>query len=455
MPEANSSHQERFWREAAVTFKLGWPIVGAQLLWLSMVFVDNLLVARLGSTSLAALAMASGLYGVFNIVMIGSCSAAASIISAELAKENFERVALVAKQAVVIATGVVALMILAFCFSDRILVFLGQNPELTPIAQRYLLALVPGLFFNGLYVALRQIVEGHHDTRPSLVIAGCAACLNLVLDHLLIFGWGPVPALGIEGAGYATAIVTTFMSMAFLFYINMRVRYRHIRLLNLTGYLHLDEARAVLQVGLPMTGAMLAEMAFFVSATLVVGTLGEQYLAAHQIALNAASFTFMVPLGLSFAVSIRVAHYYGLKDHQGIKLAAAVGGCIAVGIAAALSAIFLIFPEFIAGWYTSDPVMIDRARMLLLAAGIFQIFDCTQVTGMGILRGLQQGRAALMNTVISFWCFGFPIGFWCSDLDRFGALGVWMGLVAGLAAASMCHVVKIVSAFKGQKDPAP
>jgi multidrug resistance protein, MATE family len=181
---------------------------------------------------------------------------------------------------------------------------------------------------------------------------------------------------------------------------------------------------------------------FDAAATLVIGMLGSRALASHQIAFNAATMTFMVPMGLSFAVSIRVGYYRGRQDLDGLRAAGWVGLLLGLVVQITSGLVFFFAPQVIAGVYTDDPALIGVAAALLRVAGIFQIFDGLQVVAVGVLRGLKDTRVPFFNTLISYWLVGAPLGLILAFWRGMGTIGIWYGMVAALGSAALLHIIR-------------
>lgn len=237
----------------------------------------------------------------------------------------------------------------------------------------------------------------------------------------------------------ATAFLSWLSFLALLGYIYLNPRYRVFEIWKKTWQVEWPAIREMLRIGLPLGGAIGAEMAFFVSSTFVMGTIATEVLAAHQIALNAASLTFMIPLGLSFAVAIRVGHYSAAENYSAMRNAWQAGIIITFATQTLAAAAFIILPEFIVGLYSQAEQVELLAVKLLGIAAFFQLVDGLQVVGMGALRGMKDAAYAFKATMISFWIFGagsVSIAYFIFDRSP---TGIWIGLLVGLATAALCH----------------
>ncbi len=417
---------------------LAWPIMGAQFLTMGMYFTDNVMVARLGEAPLAALAMAGTIHSTLYILSMGILSALSPSISHAYGAKDPDAIGRWFRQGWRVALTLAAFDILVLFNSAKILVFLGQDPVNAQLAQSFLRALslgYPGLL---IYFSGRTLCEATSDSRVSIYIVGAGIIANGVLDYLLIYGNFGFPALGVTGAGLATSLVNWTMAVLITVYIWKHPRYRPFRVFQKAAWFDRALISEFIKVGLPISGGMLAEMCFFAGATLTMGTLGSSQLAAHQIAINAASFTFMIPLGLAFAVAIRVGQFRGRGDALGTVRAGRTGFLVTLFVQSLMGLLFLFFPGAVTSLYTSDVSLAEPAKVLLRIGGIFQIFDGLQVVGISALRGLKDTKIPFLNTVLSFWLLGAPLALWLKS--KMGPPGIWYAMVIGLGLAAILHL---------------
>lgn len=431
-------HGERLLSRDDVTQTVGlaWPIVGALLLSLSMLFVDNLCVARLGPRYLGAMAVAISLFSMMQVICLGLLSPLSALISHEIGAGQKHVVGRTTQRGLQLAM-ILAVVLISACFiSNRLLLALGQTETLALLSQRFLISIswgVPALLG---YFTLRQLTEGASDTRPSIIIAAAAAVINGVLDYGLIYGHLGMPRLGLVGCGIATATSNWLMFASLLAYVLLSPGYRRYSLEHAAP----DDGHSLMEIvrtGVPFGASLLTEVAFFATITLVMGTIGVHELASHQIALNAASFLFMVPLGISNAVSIRIGSARGARNPAGVRRAAASGVALTVGFQLFAAFCFLCFPRQIARLYTADDSVIPMAVHLLRIGGLFQLFDGVQVVSMGMLRGVLDTRLPFAITMLSYWLIGCPCALALAFHFKLGPPGLWYGLVAGLCSASV------------------
>jgi len=427
-------------------------MMGAQLLMLSMTFVDNMMVGRLGRDTLAGLAIAGGFYSFAQVIMIGVLGAVSPLASQAYGKESFERVGFIARQGFIFTLILSLILAIGLHWAEDLLLLMGQQTDLVPIAGNYLKAMIWAVPFQLSYTMLRQISEATGASMQSMTIGLLAAMLNIPLDYVLIYGKFGFPALGVAGAGYATAAVSALMCFTLVIHMT---RHRHFHVLKIWqgGFRpHLPTLLDIVKVGIPLGSAVGAEMTFFVGSTFLMGTIGANELAAHQIALNAASIVFMIPLGLSFAISVRMGQFVGKGDMQAARTVWLAGLVIVTATQSVTALLFLLTPDFIIALYgqTADVALLGRD--LLFIAALFQLFDGLQVVGMGALRGLKQGTYAFFAAFSAFWVGGAAVVWWFYVQSPPSPVGIWLGLLTGLLLAAIMHHGRILYISKASRE---
>ncbi len=440
------SEEKTIRAEVFRTLKLASPIMLAQFLVFSMTFVDNIMVGRLGKTELAGLALASAFYNLVAIIVIGILSALSPLISGKIGANDSKAAAAYARQGIGLAVLISAALLPLLLFSEPILLAVGQAADTSGVASQYLHAMMWAMPPNLIFLSTKIFAEASDDTMPTLVLSAGAALINIPLDYALIHGaWG-APALGVAGAGYATAALYWLSLISILIYFALRKRYRAFSFFS--GSWKPDRViwKEIIALGVPLGGAIASEMGFFVFATFLMGLIGVLELAAHQVAINASSMMFMFPLGLSFAVSIRVGTYMGRGDIAGARRAWIASLIITAAISTIGMIIFLTIPHLLVDLYDQKEDVRDLAVQLLMISGLFQLFDGFQVVGMGSLRGLKQGKFALIATLLSFWVVGFIVMLFF--FYQGSPVGIWAGLLAGLAVACVVHHTRISQSLR-------
>jgi len=423
------------------TLRLAGPIALSQLAQITMGFVDTVMVGRLGPTPLAAIALGAALLYPLLMLFFGSVLAVGPLVAQAYGGRKARGVAESTRQGLWTALWMSALCILSLRLAGHLLFWMGQPEDVALITQQYLNAVswgIPGFLAFG---ALRSFAEAVGKPLPVTVIALLAVGVNVFSNDALIFGRYGLPAFGAVGAGYATAISYTFMALLLSLYVSMRAPFRKYGVLRSIGWPQRKRQLEIVRLGVPIGFSFAIEASLFTVTALLMGLLGTEALAAHQIALQCASITFMVPLSVGLAGSVRVGQAVG----GGRQAQARLAGFVAIGLSALFmlftAFVFVTFPNALIAVYidVQDPVnanVVLLAAQLLAIAGVFQVFDGIQVSCAGALRGLKDTRIPMLIGLATYWGIGLSAGVFLSFTLGFGPHGLWWGLVSGLAAAA-------------------
>jgi len=262
------------------------------------------------------------------------------------------------------------------------------------------------------------------------------ALLNVPLNYVLMFGKLGFPALGTVGCGYATSIVIWMQFLLLVLYIGMHRHYQPFALMSRLDLPDWGTIWSLLKVGVPIAVSIFVEGSLFVGAALLIGQLGPVPAASHLIAINFSALMFMIPVGLSSAVSIRVGNAIGRKDMEAARYAGRIGVVIVTGFQTLSAAAIFLFPEWIVHIYTDDPMVAPLAVSLLFFAAVFQYPDGLQMMAAGILRGYKDTRMPMLYMIISFWVVGMTLGYTLTFSRGMGPAGMWVGMIAGLTVAA-------------------
>lgn len=429
-------------REALATGRLAGPIVGGQLAFTGLNFIDTVMAGALGPAALGAVAVGASVFSGLTFLPFGTLLAVPPFVAEMDAGGRRREVAPFTRQALWVALGMAAAVGALLLAARPALAALGIQPEIVPTIALYLRALVWGLPFWALYLVLRFMSEGLAASRPVLYFGLLGLPVNVLGNWLLMYGrWG-LPELGAVGCGYATSIVWLAQAAAMLVYVG---RHRHYRDLGLFARFDPPRRAAIgrlLRVGLPAGAMIFVEGSIFAAVALIMGTLGTRVVAAHQVAINFAAITFMVPLGLSMAISVRVGQAVGRRDPAAVRFVAAVGIGMALACQVVSASVMAFAPRFVAGLYTDDALVIALAVDLLLLAAVFQLSDGVQASSAGALRGIKDTRVPMAIVVVAYWLIGFPLGWTLAFVAGLGARGLWIGLIAGLTVAAALLAVR-------------
>ncbi|MEM7437363.1 MAG: MATE family efflux transporter [Myxococcota bacterium] len=415
-----------------------------QLVGFSISTVDILMIGRLGPEPLAGASL--GLVIVYAVFLFGfgPAMAVSPMVSQALGADPDDTQG--PRRSVRMALWTIGLGIPAlssvFLFAQEIALALGQPAIPAALAEPYVLALAPGLPFMVATMALRNFLAAIERTKVPLLVIIFVTGLNAFLNWLLIYGNLGFPRLGLIGAGIASSLsnITGFCILAL--YIQTERRSRRFHLFRGFFVQSATHLREVLQLSWPISVTSIFEAMLFNACVFLMGRLGVDEMAAYQVALNVAALAFMMPLGLSMAGAVRVGLMQGAGNRPGVRRAAAVSifACIAAIMLVAIPV--MVAPRFVAGLYldTGDPSnahVLSMVASFLPIAAAFALFDATQVAANQALRGLKDVRVPMVVTAISYWGIGFPVSAWLGLATPLGAIGVWWGLLAGLAAAAL------------------
>jgi MATE family multidrug resistance protein len=326
-----------------------------------------------------------------------------------------------------------------------LLVAIGQDPALAADAQSFVRALQWGMLPYLFYLVLRSFISALEKPVWSLIVGAAAVLYNAVINYGLIFGKFGLPAMGLQGAGIGSATANLFMFMGLAAVVVSQRRFRRYRLFGRFWRADWERFRESWRIGLPIAVTLGLEVTVFNAAVFLMGILGTESLAAHAVAIQIASFTFMVPLGLAQAVTVRVGLAYGRQDAQAMARAGWTSLALAVGFMSCTALLMVAAPGAMVSIFL-DPADPANARVtglavsFLLVAALFQIVDGAQVVAAGMLRGLQDTRVPMYYAAFGYWGVGLLTGVGLGFGAGWGGVGIWVGLATGLAVVSVLMI---------------
>lgn len=429
-------------REIGATMRLALPLILAQLAAVGSNVIDAVLAGHVSAHVLGAVAVGASIWSLAIVSGIGMMMSVPPSISQLDGAGRRHEVGAVFRQAVWLALGMGVLLWFAVRHAEPLIRLIGVSPGLYVDVGEFLRAISWGAPALTCYFALRGLSEGLSMTRPSMYFSFGGLVLLVPLGYVFMFGKLGLPPQGARGCGIATATVLWLEMLAFGIYIIAHRNYRGLGLFDHFEWPQRRRIGALVHIGLPMAITLLAEAGLFVAAALLIGTMGEDMVASHQVALNVASLFFMIPLGLAMAITVRVGNAVGRGDAAGIRYAGFCGIGLTLVTQLISACLMLGFPHAIASLYTHDKTVIELAVQLLLLAGLFQFSDGVQVASNGALRGLKDTRVPMAITLFAYWMVGMPVGWWLAFHVGLGARGIWMGLIAGLSMAAVLLFVR-------------
>lgn len=420
--------------ELPPTLRLALPLVLAELGWMSMGIVDTMMVGRLpnSATAMGAVSLGSSIFIVFGLFGGGMLLGLDTLVSQAFGAGKREDCHRSLINGIYLSLVLTPLLAAPIWVLPRWLKSAEVSPEVLGLAIPYTKVLVIGLFPLLLYFAVRRCLQAMNMVKPVAFALVTANLINALGNWILIYGkWG-LPALGVVGSAWSTAIARAYMAVVLVGYLLWFDHRHRTELLNTPVEIDLPRIRRLIALGFPAAMQSTLESGVFAAVTTLIAKLGAVPLASHQIALNTVSLTYMVPLGISSAAAVRVGQALGRKDPSGA--ADAGGTAILVGAAfmACASTGLLIFPRWIARLFTPDDAVIQSTLGLLAAGAAFQLFDGIQTVATGALRGVGDTRTPMLCHFLAYWIIGLPLGAWLCFQRHWGAVGLWIGLSLAL-----------------------
>jgi MATE family, multidrug efflux pump len=432
------------WRaEMRATLALAWPLILTNMAQSLIHATDVVLLGWAGAGTLAAGTLGVNIYLIFLIFGLGLVTAAAPMLAAEIGarRHSVRDVRRTARQAMWAAVAV-AIPVWAILWNTAaILVALGQDPQLAAGAQSFVRALQWGFLPYLFFIVLRSFISALERPLWSLVVGVVAVIYNGLINYALIFGKFGFPELGLVGAGIGSASANLLMFLGMAAVVMLHPRFRRYRLFGRFWRPDWERFRAVWRIGTPIAVTLTLEVGVFATAVFLMGLISQASIAAHAIAIQIAAFTFMVPMGLAQAATVRVGLSYGRQDRAGVAVAGWVAFALSVGFMSLMALVMIAIPERLVHLFLDpgDPgnaEVIRLALSFLMVAAFFQIFDGAQAVGAGMLRGLQDTSVPMLYAAFGYWGIGLGTGVGLAFGLGWDGVGVWIGLATGLAVVS-------------------
>lgn len=414
----------------------------SQLGHVMMGVADNVMVGHLGATELAAAGLGNVAFNVFMLFGIGVSYAITPLVAEAHGEKNDDRISAILRHGLVVCLGTSLVLCTVVYFGKNILYHIDQPREVVALSIPYLsiitFSLIPLLIFQ----SFRQFSEGLSDTRTPMVIVLASNVVNIALNYVLIYGFWEIPALGLNGAGIATFVSRVIMALSIGVYIYNARSFRNFRpgfsLREYSGKIF----SKLLHLGVPAGVQFIFEVAAFDFSLVMMGWLGTQALAAHQIGINLATISYMTTSGLAAAATIRVSNELGKGNITQLRRVAFVLIGMALALMTAWAILFIAGHQLLPLLYISDPEVIGIAGSLIIIAGFFQLSDGLQVVCIGALRGLQDVKVPSVLIFVSYWVIGLPLGYWLGFKAGLGPNGIWTGLLIGLTLTATAMLVR-------------
>lgn len=410
-------------------------------------FIDNVMVGQLGTAELAAVSLGNSFIFIAMSLGIGFSTAITPLVAEADGEGNVDKGKKAFNHGLFLCTVLGILLFLMIMGARPAMYYMKQPKEVVELAMPYLslvaFSLIPLIMFQ----AFKQFADGLSETKYAMYATLLANVVNVVLNYIFIFGKFGMPQLGVVGAAIGTLASRVIMLIFIALLLRSKEKFKPYVDDNF-NFRRLKKAilKKIINLGLPSSLQMFFEVAIFTVAIWLSGVLGKNPQAANQIALNLASMTFMVAIGLSVAAMIRVGNQKGLKNYVELRRIAFSIFILTIFIETVFALIFMLLNKELPKMYldvndvqnmADNAQVISLASKLLLVAAVFQISDGLQVVALGALRGMQDVRIPTLITFIAYWLIGFPICYFLGKEDVYGSVGIWIGLLAGLTASAV------------------
>ncbi len=419
----------------------------AQLLYMGNGLVDALVAGRLGRQELAAGGIGSGLWFFASLSCIGLMAGLSPTMSQLIGQRRRVIVGSVFRQGLWIGVIAGTCALLATLLAIKTLPHWSLEAELVPLIAEYLLPASLSLPAFAVVMACRNVCEATNNTRGILVVQLFALGVNTLADLAFGLGWFGFPRLGLQGIGMATSMVSVASAIALVFYLR-RGSFARFELFSKFEWPRWADIKPMLLLSVPIYLALVFEAGLFTATALQMGMLGTLEAGAHYIAIGITGACYMLPLGLSFALTARIGRVYGRGEYESLKLRVASGMFITVLLAAATASLLVLFRFPLTGLYSSDLELRKFAAQLVALAALFQLSDGAQVAFLGMLRGMKDTKIPMVINAFSYWAIAFAAGYYAAHHLGWGAKGFWGGLILGLSVAAVLLYLRLRARMK-------
>ncbi|MEX2594356.1 MAG: MATE family efflux transporter [Anditalea sp.] len=437
------------------TLSLAYPVMLSQLGQVMVGVADSMMVGRLGAEPLAAASLANSIFFVVLMFGIGISMAITPLVAAADGEGKHKRIARLLKHGFVINAFTGCVLFLLVLLAAPSLFHLNQPVEVVKLAIPYLgiitLSLIPFMFFQ----TFKQFTEGLSQTKQAMSITIFCNLINIFLNWVLIYGELGFPAMGLNGAGWATLISRILMAVMIFYYVWISKRYASYKIGFGFKKLSFPLITRMLHIGVPTGFQFIFEVGAFSAAAIMMGWIGVNALAAHQIAVNLASISYMMASGLSAAAMVRVGNQLGRNDIKSLReIGFTAFGMVAIFMLA-FAIMLIAFRNYLPLFYIEDLPVIKMTASLLVIAGFFQLSDGLQVVGLGALRGMADVKTPTIITLIAYWVVGLPLGYFFAFYLGFKEQGIWYGLLIGLTCTGVLLIYRFNQLSKNLLKPKP
>ncbi|WP_026839511.1 MATE family efflux transporter [Gillisia sp. JM1] len=424
-------------KEFKYNLTIAFPIMMGQLGHVLVGLADNLMIGQLGAAELAAVSLGNSLVFIALSLGIGFSFAITPLIAEADGAGNIEKGRSYFHHGVMLCTVNGVALFLLLLLAKPILYHLDQPPEVVALAIPYLeivaFSMIPLMIFQ----AYKQFADGLSQTKYAMYATLLANVVNVIFNFLLIYGVWIFPRLELEGAAIGTLISRFFMLWFLWEVLRKKKKFKQYFVWSKNEFFKLAIFKRIFALGFPTALQMFFEVAIFTGTIFLAGMLGTNSQAANQIALNLASMTFMIAVGLGVTATIRVGNQKGLHNYKELRRIAFSTFLLVFLIEAVFAILFILMKDWLPTFYIDNVDVIVLASQLLVVAALFQLSDGLQVVILGALRGLQDVKIPTLICFVAYWIIGFPVSIYYGKAENLGSMGIWLGLLAGLTASAI------------------
>ncbi len=423
--------------EITSTFKLAYPIIIGQIGVIMMGVVDSIMVGKIGPIPLAAASLGNSLIFLILIIGIGSSIVVSPIVAILVGAKRFSECGVYFRQSLLVNILLSIIMVGVILVGVNYIKYLNQPPEVIELTVVYMTIVGFSAIPLMLFQTYKQFIEGLSIMKPAMIVSLLANIINAFANWVLIFGKLGFPELGLAGAAWATFLSRLFMVIVIMIYVMTNKKFKQYDVTFHFRGINFPVIKKLLSLGLPSGFQYFFEVGAFTFAVIMIGWIGSNELAAHQIAINLASISFMAVLGISQAASVRVGNAMGEQNIPNIRKAGFTAIALGAGIMSLAGLTFILLNNFLPTLYIDDEVVVSIASRLIIIAALFQLSDGTQAVGIGVLRGLTDVKGPTIITFFAYWIISLPIAYLLAFNFNMGVDGVWIGLLIGLTVSAI------------------
>jgi MATE family multidrug resistance protein len=432
---------------------LAYPVMLSMLGQVMTGVADSIMVGWTGATPLAASSFANVFFSIPLFFGVGVSYAITPLVAEAFGAGDHQKISDVLRNGSLINV-LIGFLLVALIFSvEPFMHSMNQPTEVVELALPYLSIVAVSIIPTMIFQTYRQFGEGLHSTRMAMIIVVGSNLLNIFLNYILIFGKFGFPELGLIGAGWATLISRIVMGLGMMLYIYYGTKFRIYRTGFSIGKYSRSLINRMLHIGIPSGTQFILEAGAFGFSAIMMGWIGTTALAAHQIAINLATISYMTTSGLAAAATIRVGYFLGLKDFNSMRRAAFTLIAMAMVVMLAWAMLFIFGRHILPDLYIDDVDVISLTSTLLIVAAFFQLSDGMQVVCAGALRGLQDVKVPTVYIFVAYWIIGLPLGYYAGFHLNLGPNGIWIGLLIGLTLTASAMLYRFVRLSKKKDSP--